>query len=99
MTTLPDELRRLARVVTPGPWQAEEDPVQDGDHATLVTTRGKNGFDGTWIASTFHNWKDADYGERRISWKEAEANAALIALIASNLPTIIAALEAQEKPE
>ena len=40
-----------------------------------------------------HNWTDADYGERRISWKEAEANAAAVALLLSNLPTIIAALE------
>jgi hypothetical protein len=96
-TMLSEQLRELAGKATPGDWVIEEDPVQDGSHMTLVATPGKHGCNGTWIASTFHNWNYTDYGERRISWKEAESNAALIALLASNLPAIITALEAQEK--
>ena len=43
-----------------------------------------------------HNWREAEYGDRRISWKEAEANAALIVALRNALPTIIAALKVAE---
>ena len=89
-----DELKRLAGLVTPGPLMAEEDPCDGRDYKVLVTTKGTRTFRGTWVMRAEHNWTDADYSERRISWKEAEANAAATALLLSNLPTIIAALEA-----
>ena len=88
-----DELKRLAGLVTPGPLMAEEDPCDGRDYKVLVTTKGTRTFRGTWVMRAEHNWTDADYSERRISWKEAEANAAATALLLSNLPTIIAALE------
>ena len=88
-----DELKRLAGLVTPGPLMAEEDPCDGRDYKVLVTTKGTRSFRGTWVMLAEHNWTDADYSERRISWKEAEANAAATALLLSNLPTIIAALE------
>ena len=88
-----DELKRLAGHVTPGPLTAEEDPCDGRDYKVLVTTKGARAFRGTWVMRAEHNWTDADYSERRISWKEAEANAAAAALLLSNLPSIIAALE------
>ena len=89
-----DELKRLAGLVTPGPLMAEEDPCDGRDYKVLVTTKGTRTFRGTWVMRAEHNWTDADYSERRISWKEAEANTAATALLLSNLPNIIAALEA-----
>lgn len=89
-----DKLKRLAGLVTPGPLMAEEDPCDGRDYKVLVTTKGTRTFRGTWVMRAEHNWTDADYSERRISWKEAESNAAAAALLLSNLPTIIAALEA-----
>jgi hypothetical protein len=74
----------------------EEDPCDDQAHAVLVVTKGVRSMPGTWVMRAEHNWQDADYSERRISWKEAEANAAATALLLSNLPTIIAALEVAE---
>ena len=92
-----DELKRLAGLVTPGPLMAEEDPCDGRDYKVLVTTKGTRTFRGTWVMRAEHNWTDADYSERRISWKEAEANAAATALLLSNLPNIIAALEAGQQ--
>lgn len=89
-----NELKRLAGLVTPGPLMAEEDPCDCRDYKVLVTTKGTRTFPGAWVMRAEHNWTDADYGERRISWKEAEANAVAVALLLSNLPTIITALEA-----
>ena len=88
-----DELKRLAGLVTPGPLMAEEDPCDGRDYKVLVTTKGTRSFRGTWVMRAEHNWTDADYSERRISWKEAEANTAATALLLSNLPELIAALE------
>lgn len=92
------ELEALAEKATPGPWEVEEDPTQDGDHATLVCLSGKFGTMGTWLLGCFHNWKEAARGERRISWKEAESNASLIVALRNNLPAILAALKAHAAP-
>ena len=54
------ELEALAEKATPGPWEVEEDPTQDGDHATLVCTSGKFGQMGTWLLGCFHNWKEGE---------------------------------------
>ena len=93
MTDLINSLEALAGKVTPGPLMTEEDPCDDQAHAVLVVTKGVRSMPGTWVMRAEHNWTDADYSERRISWKEAEANAAATALLLSNLPAIIAALE------
>ena len=53
------ELEALAAKATPGHWEVEEDPTQDGDHATLVCLSGKFGIMGTWLLGCFHNWKEA----------------------------------------
>ena len=71
-------LAALDAAATPGKWELEEDPLQDGDHATLCALPDKSGFNGTWLFSAVHNWNDAGAGERRISWKGAESNVALI---------------------
>ena len=60
---------------TPGPWATETDPCDGQDYETLVILQPCK----TWIARTEHNWRDAGFGERRISWAEAQANARLIA--------------------
>ena len=93
MTDLLETLRALAPVVTPGPMMAQEDPCDDQDYKVLVTTAQTRTFPGTWVMRAEHNWREAEYGDRRISWKEAEANAALIVALHNALPTIIAALE------
>jgi len=62
---------------TPGPWATETDWLTD--YETLVTVPSKSGQRGTEIARCNHNWNEADYSERRISWKEAQCNARLIA--------------------
>lgn len=58
---------------TPGPWATETDWLTD--YTTVVVLPSKN---NTAIARCEHNWNEADYSERRISWKEAECNARLI---------------------
>lgn len=101
MTDLKTKLAALHSNMTPGSWVAEYDPVSAQDHATLIELPGKAGSPGTWIARTEHNWNDASYSERRISWKEAETNAEWIALTGTeaNRAQIIAALEAVEECE
>ena len=94
--TLLETLRALAPVVTPGPLCTDEDPTDDQAYEVLVVTNGVRSIPGTWVMRAEHNWRDADYGERRISWKEATANASATALLLSNLPTIIAALKVAE---
>lgn len=94
-----ETLERLAEKATPGPWEADEDPTQSGDHSTMVMIPGQNGQYGVWVAGCCHNWNDAVAGERRISWKEAESNAALIVALRNHLPTIIEALKARGKDQ
>jgi len=96
MTDLINSLEALAGKVTPGPLMAQEDPCDGQDYKVLVTTAPNRTFPGTWVLRAEHNWQEAGYGERRISWKEAEANAELICLLRNNLPTIIAALKLAE---
>lgn len=96
MTDLIERLEALAGKVTPGPLMAQEDPCDGQDYKVLVTTAPNRTFPGTWVLRAEHNWQEAGYGERRISWKEAEANAALIVALRNNLPTIIAALKVAE---
>ena len=93
MTNLLETLRALAPVVTPGSLMTEEDPCDDQAHGVLVVTKGTRSMPGTWVMRAEHNWQEADYGERRISWKEAEANASATALLLSSIPELIAALE------
>jgi len=84
-----DELERLLADATPGEWVSEFDPMDDGDHATAVCLPGKAGAIGTFLAYCQHNWNEADYSERRISWKEATSNAALIVAARNSLPAIL----------
>lgn len=71
---------------TPGPWSAEADPLCGQDYAVLIALPGQT---DTWIARAYHNWQEAEAGERRISWAEAEANARLMA----QSPVMLALLE------
>lgn len=84
-----DELERLLAAATPGEWGTEFDPFDAGDHATAVCLPGKTGETGTFLAYCQHNWNEADYSERRISWKEATTNAALIVAAHNSLPAIL----------
>ena len=78
---------------TPTPWVVDEDPLEDKGYQTLITMPGKNGFQGTSIAYVNHNWNDAEHGERRISWAEAEANARHIVHCVNVHDDLVKALE------
>ena len=84
-----DEIERLLAAATPGEWDTEFDPIDAGDHATAVCLPGKAGSLGTFLAYCQHNWGEAVYNERRISWKEATSNAALIVAARNSLPAIL----------
>lgn len=58
---------------TPGPWHVDCDPTDPQEYQTLIAI--PEGTYGTWVARTEHNWNEAEFGERRISWKEAQGNA------------------------
>ena len=74
---------------TPGEWVTEFDPIDAGDHATAVCLPGKAGEIGTFLAYCQHNWNEAGYSERRISWKEATTNAALIVAARNSAPALL----------
>jgi hypothetical protein len=79
---LADQIEALVKAATPGEWG--EDYAQSGQP-------------GTQIALVNYDWKEAIAGERWISLKEAEANAALIVTLRNNAETLIAALRENER--
>jgi hypothetical protein len=93
--TLSQQLREAGEKATPGEW-VTDNFLCEGDHQLRIGERWKAGQPLATIAHVEHNWNDCGPQDRRISWKEAETNAALIVLLRNNLDTIIAALEAQE---
>ncbi len=82
-----DELKRLAGLVTPGEWEVEEGHIQR-DSRGIRYWQISDGQDA--IACNQFCYAGFDP-------KVNAANAALIVTLRNNLPTIIAALEAQEK--
>jgi hypothetical protein len=97
MSDLADRLEALAGKATPGPLAVSEDPCDDQNYKVLVVMHGPPRSFLTWVMRAEHNWNEAADGERRISWKEAEANAALIVELRNALPEIIAALRKDGK--
>lgn len=95
MSDLIERLRELDAKATPVPWLAEVDPTDDRDYTTLITMPNKAGAQGAWVARTEHNWNEAARGERRISWAEAQVNAALIVALRNEAIPRIAELEAE----
>ena len=95
MDKLSDRLSALAEKATKGPWATGDDPL-GSDYQIEVTLPSKYGQWPTSLARCDHNWNDAEAGEHRISWKEAETNAALIVELVNNLPTIISALQEKD---
>lgn len=93
--TLSQQLREAGENATPGAWVVDNF-LCEGDHLLRIGEPWKAGNPCATIAHVEHNWNDCGRQDRRISWKEAETNAALIVLLRNNLDTIIAALEAQE---
>lgn len=92
-----NELERLLEAATEGPWEAEYDPINDGDHATAICIPGYAGQFGTFLAYCQHNWNDAVAGEHRISWKEATANAALICFLRNNAHHYLSLMDEVER--
>ena len=68
----------LLEGTTPGPWKVDSFCCER-DHPLRIAMPDVRTFPGATIAFAEHNWNDADKNERRISWKEAECNARLIA--------------------
>ena len=63
---------------TPGPFIVDA-AFCEGDHPLRIAMPNVRTMPGATIAMVEHNWNDASYGERRISWKEAETNARMFA--------------------
>ena len=72
---------------TPGPFIVDA-AFCEGDHPLRIAMPNVRTMPGATIAMVEHNWNDASYGERRISWKEAETNARAIA----EVPAMVMAL-------
>ena len=72
---------------TPGPW-TNDAAFCENDHPLRIAMPNVRTMPGATIAIAEHNWNDAGYSERRISWKEAETNARAIA----EVPAMVAAL-------
>lgn len=85
-----EKLAALHAAATPGEWKTDYDPLDAQDYATLIVTRDNRLGINTWIGRLERNWDEVVHGERRISWKEAEANAALIAFLRNSVPAILA---------
>jgi hypothetical protein len=94
MTDISTDAAKALEGVTPGPWQADSAFCQ-GDHAVRIAMPDWAGVPQATVAECDHNWLDADCGERRISWKEAEANARFIAWCREGVPALVAELTAQ----
>jgi hypothetical protein len=97
MTTLFEQMKSLVDKATPGLLAAVEDPCDHRDYKTLVVLRGPPRSNPTWVLRAEHNWNEAGDGERRISWKEAENNAALAALLFNHRHEILAMLEDHQR--
>ena len=74
---------------TPGPW-VNDATFCENDHPLRIAMPNVRTMPCATIAITEHNWNDAGYSERRISWKEAETNARAIA----EVPAMVMALRA-----
>ena len=92
----PEQIEQMEAALegaTPSPWQAD-DTFMENRHTVRVAMPDVNGIPAATIAETFQNWFDVDADEdRRISWKEAENNAALMALAPDMADHIIAQRE------
>lgn len=92
--TSTDAVKKLLDGVTPGPWQSDG-VFMDRDHEVRVAMPDDCGVPMATIAEAFHNWNDVtDIAERRISWKEAEANARFIAAARDLVPALLAERDA-----
>lgn len=90
--SLAAELRALGERATEGPWRLSEYEFEVNDYRNVIRA------DEAAIASVGNMAATSDHCPTSMRWKkESPANAAMIVALRNNLPTIIAALEAQEK--
>jgi DNA-directed RNA polymerase subunit L len=88
MTSMHDELKRLAEKATPGPWQAIKGvEASDDMRCGISAMRGDIGY----LVVTIENGAPGDFCDTE------EANAALIVALVNNLPTILALSTENEK--
>lgn len=86
----PENTARMLDGVTPEPWVADSAFCRD-DQARRVALPDRNGIPSATIAECAENWREAEeYGEPRISWKEAESNARFIAWAREAVPAMAA---------
>jgi hypothetical protein len=91
----PENVARMLEGVTDGPWQADSAFCRDGQ-ARRVSLPDRLGVPAATIAECAENWHEAEeYGETRISWKEAEANARFIAWAREAVPALAARVASQ----
>jgi len=85
----------IERNHTPAPWVVDG-LFTEGGHQTRVAFPDRHGVPSETIAECFYKWHEASHISERISWKNAEANARLIAAAPDLLESLELFLDAVE---
>ena len=91
--TSTEAVEALLDGVTGGPFIVDDFGIKGG-HPCRIAMPDHNGIPMATVAECFQNWNDAYLNERRISWKEAQANASFIAASRELVPALLAERDA-----
>lgn len=87
--TSTEAVEALLDGVTGGPFIVDDFGIKGG-HPCRIAMPDHNGIPMATVAECFQNWNDAYHNERRISWKEAQANASFFAESRELVPALLA---------